>query len=113
VFNCPARRAARAIAATGTPAYAYLFAHASALHAEELGYLFTSVPSPGVPRIGDALKDYWARFAATGDPNGGGDPAWPRYEAAGDPQLVFGAEAIAEDRALLMRECDVWDQFEG
>lgn len=112
VFNCPARRTARAIAATGTPVYEYLFAYGAALHAEELGYLFTSVPSPGEPRIADALKDYWARFAATGDPNGEGDPRWPRYEAAGDLQLVFGA-AIAEESALFMRECDGWDQFEG
>jgi para-nitrobenzyl esterase len=112
VFNCPARRTARAIAATGTPTHAYLFAYGGALHAEELGYLFTSIPSPGEPRIADAFEDDWARFAASGDPNGGSDPTWPRYEAAGDQQLVFGDPLVA-DSALFERECAVWDSFEG
>jgi para-nitrobenzyl esterase len=25
------------------------------------------------------MMGYWARFAATGDPNGGGAPSWPAF----------------------------------
>jgi para-nitrobenzyl esterase len=34
------------------------------------------------------LQDAWIAFAATGNPNGGGD-WWPAYTAAGDTLLTF------------------------
>jgi para-nitrobenzyl esterase len=111
VFNCPARRTARAIAAAGERAYLYLFAQAPAFHAGELAYLFGVGFSPSEQRISAAIKDYWTRFAATGDPNLAALPQWPRYEAEADPHLVI-ADPIHADSGLLGRECDVWDQFE-
>jgi carboxylesterase type B len=34
--------------------------------------------------------DYWASFAATGDPNGAGAPVqWPRYDATNEGILQF------------------------
>ena len=32
---------------------------------------------------------YWTRFAAVGDPNGGQDVAWPRYDEPSDPYLTL------------------------
>ncbi len=32
----------------------------------------------------------WARFAATGDPNGEGLPKWPAYDTATDQYMQFG-----------------------
>ena len=41
------------------------------------------------------MMGYWTRFAATGDPNGGGAPYWPRFNATRQQiqELVPGATA--------------------
>jgi carboxylesterase type B len=37
------------------------------------------------------MASYWANFAATGDPNGEGLPAWPAYSSrAADEALELG-----------------------
>jgi para-nitrobenzyl esterase len=36
------------------------------------------------------MSTAWLRFAATGNPNGPGLPAWPAYTAAADQYLEFG-----------------------
>jgi hypothetical protein len=36
------------------------------------------------------------QFAKTGNPNGPGLPAWPRYQAAGDQYLEFGDKVEAK-----------------
>jgi para-nitrobenzyl esterase len=38
------------------------------------------------------MADAWARFVKTGDPNGGGLLAWPRYQATNEQALEFGRE---------------------
>jgi para-nitrobenzyl esterase len=111
IFNCPARRTARAIAAAGERAFLYYFAQPPAYHASELAFLFGVGFSPSDQRVSAAIKDYWTRFAATGDPNLPPLPDWPSYDAAADPHLVI-ADPIHADSGVLQRECDVWDEFE-
>jgi len=65
---------------------------------------------------GQTVQSYWLNFAKTGDPNGPGLPEWPRYEAASDLVMEFGADFVPrqglyqdtldylEERALIRRQ---------
>ncbi len=78
-FRCPAQAAARRQTA---PAWLYEFNQGGAAltHASELPYVFGE---------GSLMQSYWLNFARTGDPNGPGLPAWPRYESKTGTYLDF------------------------
>jgi len=64
---------------------------------------------------GDTVRGYWISFAKTGNPNGGGRPEWPEYQAESDLMLDLGNEITArpgmnkeildflEERAMIRR----------
>ncbi|MDP3736903.1 MAG: carboxylesterase family protein [Hyphomonadaceae bacterium] len=65
-------------------------------HAAELPYVFghlsqqTTMPwRPEDHAISDAMVGYWTNFAKTGDPNGAGLPAWPRFTKASETVMIF------------------------
>ncbi len=71
-----------------------------ARHAGEIEYVFGALDSiknvawePSDRKLSDAMTAYWANFARTGDPNGAGLPAWPRYEPK-DPRILHLDETI-------------------
>jgi para-nitrobenzyl esterase len=66
--------------------------------------------TPAQLSLSDQIMGYWARFAATGDPNGGGAPYWPAFipeqhqvqeltPTGTTPQAGFAAE----------HQCTFWD----
>jgi para-nitrobenzyl esterase len=81
-----------------------------AAHTKELSYLFHQRELTGPQRrVSDAMIGYWTNFAAKGDPNGPGLPAWPPYTSAGQAVMTFGSEAVAADNELYARaQCNFW-----
>ncbi len=100
VQRCPAVLIAEWHAAAGHPVYQYQFdmpvpgrEAAGASHGAELAFVFghlTRFPyTDNDKKISEAMQQYWVNFARTGDPNGTGLPAWPRFNATARPYLEF------------------------
>ncbi len=117
----PARFAAGAFAANGSPTWRYRFSYvATAMrermrmgtpHGGEIGFVFGTLTSGFGPSAPPSAEDqavariaqgYWVNFAKTGDPNGSGLPAWPRHDPGKDLIFEFHpdgkASAIPDDR---------------
>ena len=94
-----------------SPAYLYLFTHASparrgalgACHALEMPFVFGTTKiegqvnfagaGPEVERLEGEIMDAWIAFARTGNPNHRGLPFWPAYDAATRETMVFDTAA--------------------
>jgi para-nitrobenzyl esterase len=107
-YTCGVRRLAdeAASAEEAQPVYRYLFTKSvdefRAYHGLDVGFVFGDVVDP----LATAMQGYWARFAATGDPNGGGAPVWPAHTAAADNFLELG-DTIQVGSAYHDAACDL------
>jgi para-nitrobenzyl esterase len=82
----------------GAPVYRYHFELAAtpskyhpgtfAFHSDDIEYVFGTLDTrpgwnirPEDRQLSEAMMSYWTNFAKTGDPNGSGQPIWPKYGA--------------------------------
>jgi para-nitrobenzyl esterase len=123
---CLTRRAARDAATSQTqPVWRYLYSHtdsngplaaAGPVHAADLPFWFGTfdvfgiAPDPAEQALSTSMQGYLARFAATGDPNGGAAPAWPAYAAASDPYMGL-ADAPVPGAGIDTTACEFWDSL--
>lgn len=127
-FTCTARNTVRALLQGQSEAvYRYYFTHTmsggplallGSFHGAELFFVFGHVQTPTYKptadetAVSDAMIGYWSRFAATGNPNGGGAPEWPEAKAGADPALLVDT-AIAAADGVRTAQCDFWDGLTG
>jgi para-nitrobenzyl esterase len=108
-----------------SPVYTYFWTHAppgpdhdkrGAYHGSEINYVFGNLYATDLPwtandhRISDIMSSYWTNFAATGNPNGEGLPAWSAF-APQSPTVMelgdrFGQMPVANSVRL-----EFWKRF--
>ena len=83
-------------------------------HTAELPYVWDNLRALSWPwqesdhALARDMADTWARFAATGNPNGGDLPAWPRF-SPDDPQVMHFDDRVhigQMDRLTVLRRHD-------
>ena len=109
VRGCPTRGLA-GTAVPNAPVFRWLYTHRyandpflgslRAAHALEEPFLWGDFglfpgftggyqPTTGERALSARMTSYWTNFARTGDPNGAGLPAWPRYDANRERTLLL------------------------
>jgi len=72
---------------------------AGTLHSEELPFVWLPPATAGWPAadrtLGNQVQRYWVNFMATGDPNGAGLPAWPRFTSGDGAQVQWFGSRVA------------------
>lgn len=120
LFNYGVRGLARVNAKSQKQTFRYVFKRRRGdkatppSHVEEVPYVFgtlkehffgVDVPTNDKDRqLSEAMMGAWVRFAATGDPNGGG-LAWPAYDPAKDNYIAFDAP-VSQGAGWRTRELD-------
>jgi para-nitrobenzyl esterase len=132
-FQSGTRRLARSMSSLQPQTYRYLFTMPARFwlyqipgiddwrerfgvyHAAEIAFVFHFMVLPGLNEADRALSDqmagYWARFAATGDPNGAGAPEWPKYSKKDESYLVFN-EDVCTGQGYREDQSDCIDEIE-
>ena len=74
-----------------------------------LPYGFLSGPANDTDRaISKRLQTYWTNFAKSGDPNGAGLPAWPRFDSRARPYLELTDKGPVVGSGLRRQICDLF-----
>jgi para-nitrobenzyl esterase len=107
IFRCPTVNVAAIMAAKGAPVWHYEFDAApdggKTSHAAEIAYAFGD---RSLAR-GLSLKPYWLNFIRSGDPNGGGLPAWPRFTTQKSAHVLFNDQGVTPEGALRPQICSL------
>jgi len=107
---------------TRQPVYTYFWTHRppgpdhdirGAYHGSEIAYVFDN-PTPYWTdedrAIGDTMSSYWANYAATGNPNGPGLPAWPAYDPK-SPTVMEAGDHFGPIPVASSTKTDFWRRF--
>lgn len=121
---CGTHDSARRAAAAGLDVYMYNFNIPWSIardllgptHASEISHVFglPYMETPENEEVGVAMNAYWARFAATGDPNGADAPAeWPRFapDANDDDQRLQLDPNYEILDSFRKEECALWREY--
>jgi para-nitrobenzyl esterase len=106
------RQAALKAAQGGAPAYLYWFAWDSpvldgrlhSFHCADLPFVFDNTDrcdhmtggGPEARALAARISTAWVQFARTGDPNHGGLPEWPPFDAARRPTMILDDACAVE-----------------
>lgn len=120
---CPASRYASAVSAVQTaPVYKYFFSRIlstderladGAYHSSELLYVFQHMNGISFEvneddrLVESTVRNYWTRFAANGNPNGGVDPFWPQFNNLNESYQNIDVTTFS-DTYLKKAKCDMW-----
>jgi para-nitrobenzyl esterase len=116
MFRCQTRHCARLAQSKGRKVHLYSFEQGTAVHSEELIYVFgkgnfaLALNGSPVPALVTAVQRYWLDFARTGDPNGDGVSEWPAYDAANDRNITL-VDPPSPAEGLQKAGCDYWDAY--
>lgn len=119
---CGTHDTARRAAAAGLDVWMYNFdfpipipglEFLGATHGAEIAFVFDTVradpPDPEDPQetVGEPMRGYWTRFAASGDPNGDRALPWPGFAGDADMRVNFNTElsVVPDFRAA---QCEFW-----
>lgn len=127
-FACPSRFIADRMGQASSEVFFYLFTRSlpvpggeqlGASHGAENPYVFdnldleTWVPHQDYDRqLAAVMSDYWVRFATTGDPNGGDNPPWPRYNPQSRDFLELG-DQVGADTGIRSDHCALYDEIQS
>lgn len=79
-----------------------------AYHGSELQYLFGHLPTAAQQALADRMIGYWSHFAWTGNPNGPGLPAWPRFQPGDHDVTAFAPGRPQQVDLAAEHQCAFW-----
>jgi para-nitrobenzyl esterase len=104
-------------------AYLYYFDHRTpaspegSSHASEIAFVFANLGNPGASpsdadkALSDLMISYWVNFAAQGDPNGPGLPAWPAFSDASPQVMHFDESSSARGGVPNLEQLKALDDY--
>jgi len=122
----PVRFFADQVARAGQPVWLYRFSYVpesqrdrskGTMHAMEIPYTFDNPAALVGDKVtaadkamGAAASAYWVSFAKTGDPNGGGQTPWPRYDPGIGRVMTFTNAGMVVGPDPLKARLDLWQK---
>ena len=82
----------------------------NALDRKPTSMLYPRKVKPEIQELARTMQGYWLNFAKTGDPNGGGLPAWPAFTPEAQTMQVLDTPVHSEP-AGISEQCAFWDEY--